>query len=193
LSAQAALITVQQLVTGAALGLLLRIAFGALELAGDAISHLMGLSFASMIDPVNGVATPVLSQLYGMLATLVFLSFNGHLLWIEAVAESFRLLPVAAQGLAPQGLWALIGFGSELFVWGVRMALPVIAALLVINVAFGVLTRAAPQLNLFSVGFPVTMVIGFILLVVSLPAVLHKVLPLNDAALAGAARLLVGG
>jgi flagellar biosynthetic protein FliR len=103
------------------------------------------------------------------------------------------LLPVAAQGLAPQGLWALIGFGSELFVWGVRMALPVIAALLVINVAFGVLTRAAPQLNLFSVGFPVTMVIGFILLVVSLPAVLHKVLPLNDAALAGAARLLVGG
>ncbi len=193
LSLEALLISVHQIVIGLALGFVLRLALGALELAGEAVAHLMGLSFASMIDPVNGVQAPVLSQFYLLLATLVFLAFNGHLMWVEALAESFRLLPVGAQGLTPQALWSLVTFGAELFAWGVRMALPVVAALLVINVAFGVLTRAAPQLNLFSVGFPATLVVGFVLLLVTLPMVLNKVLPLTEVGLGRAAQLLTGG
>lgn len=193
LSVDGVLIILHQLLIGVAIGFLLRVALAALELAGDAVAHLMGLSFASMVDPVNGVQTPVLSQFYMLLATLVFLSFNGHLLWVEAVAESFRLLPIAPQGLTPQAVWSIVGFGGELFAWAMRMALPVMAALLVINVAFGVLTRAAPQLNLFSVGFPATLVIGFMLVLVTLPMVLNKILPLSDGALGRAAAMLNGG
>jgi flagellar biosynthesis protein FliR len=186
------LVIVQQVLIGVALGFMLRVAFTVFELVGEMVSHLMGLGFASMIDPQNGVSVPVLGQFYVLLATLVFLSLNGHLLWIEVVADSFRTLPVGAAGLEANGAWAIVSFGGSMFAWAMQLALPVVAALLVINVSFGVLTRAAPQLNLFSVGFPASMLLGFVLVAVSLPAVLGKVLPISLDALAHLGAVLGG-
>jgi flagellar biosynthesis protein FliR len=192
LSAPGVAVIVQQILIGLGLGFVLRVVFAVFELVGEIVSNLMGLGFASMIDPQNGVSVPVLGQFYALLATLVFLSLGGHLLWIEALADSFRVLPIGSEGFSAAGAWAVVSFGSNLFAWAVQMALPVTAALLVINVSFGVLTRAAPQLNLFSVGFPAAMLVGFVLVAVSLPAVLEKVWPLTYDGLARIG-LLLGG
>ncbi|HWR87024.1 MAG TPA: flagellar biosynthetic protein FliR [Acidiferrobacterales bacterium] len=193
MSAEGFIITGQQIVIGIVMGFMLRMVFAALELAGEMIGSLMGLGFASLIDPQNGVQVPVVSQFYVLLATLMFLALNGHLLWIEAVAESFRLLPVGLTGIAPEGAWALVGFASQVFGWAVRMALPVVAALLVVNLAFGVLARTSPQLNVFSVGFPAALLIGLALVLMTLPSVLHKVGPLTAEGLEQVGRALAAG
>jgi flagellar biosynthetic protein FliR len=192
LTAQGVIITLQQLLIGLSLAFVLRLVFTVMELAGEAVSNLMGLGFAAMVDPLNGNQSVLLGQFYLILATLVFLSLNGHLLWIEALAESFRLLPVGEAGLTREGAWWLATFGSNLFSWAVRMALPLLAALLVVNLAFGVLTRAAPQLNVFSVGFPLVLALGFVLLMVTLPVVLNKLWPLTLEGLDRAALVLKG-
>jgi len=193
MSAPGFVITAQQILIGVAMGFVLRMVFAAIELAGEMIGSLMGLGFASLIDPQNGVQVPVVSQFYVLLATLMFLALNGHLLWIEAVAESFRLIPVGASGIAPEGAWALVGFASQVFGWAVRMALPVVASLLVVNLAFGVLARTSPQLNVFSVGFPAALLIGLALILMTLPAMLLKVGPLTSEGLELVGQVLTGG
>jgi flagellar biosynthetic protein FliR len=193
LSGAGLFITAQQVLIGLAMGFVLRMVFAALELAGEMIGSLMGLGFASLIDPQNGVPVPVVSQFYILLATLMFLALNGHLLWIEALAESFRVIPVGTAGLAPDGAWALVGFIGTVFGWAVRLALPVVAALLVVNLAFGVLARTSPQLNVFSVGFPAALLIGLALLLLTLPAVLLKVGPLTADGLQQVGQILHGG
>jgi flagellar biosynthetic protein FliR len=193
MSAPGFVITAQQLLIGVAMGFVLRMVFAAMELTGEMIGSLMGLGFASLVDPQNGVQVPVVSQFYVLLATLMFLALNGHLLWIEAVAESFRLIPVGTTGIAPEGAWALVGFASQVFGWAVRMALPIVAALLVVNLAFGVLARTSPQLNVFSVGFPAALLIGLALMLMTLPAVLLKVGPLTAEGLDQVGQILSGG
>lgn len=193
MSAEGFAITGQQILIGIAMGFVLRMVFAALELAGEMIGSLMGLGFASLIDPQNGVQVPVVSQFYVLLATLMFLALNGHLLWIEAVAESFRVIPVGLNGIAPEGAWALAGFAGQMFGWAVRMALPVVAALLVVNLAFGVLARTSPQLNVFSVGFPAALLIGLALILMTLPSVLFKVGPLTSDGLDQVGRIFAGG
>ena len=186
-------ITVQQLLIGVAMGFVLRMVFAALEVAGEMIGQLMGLGFASLVDPQNGVQVPAVSQLYILLGTLMFLALNGHLLWIEALADSFQVLPIGSAGLTVDGAAALVAFGASMFGWGVRMALPVVAALLVVNLSFGVLARTSPQLNVFSVGFPAALLIGMALILVTVPSVLLKVEPLASDGLAQVGRILGGG
>jgi flagellar biosynthetic protein FliR len=186
-------ITVQQLLIGVAMGFVLRMLFAALEVAGEMIGQLMGLGFASLVDPQNGVQVPAVSQLFILLGTLMFLALGGHLLWIEALADSFRVLPIGTVGLGVDGAAALVEFGASMFSWGVRMALPVVAALLVVNLAFGVLARTSPQLNVFSVGFPAALLIGMALILITIPSVLLKVEPLTGDGLAVVARILGGG
>ncbi|MDH4134149.1 MAG: flagellar biosynthetic protein FliR [Gammaproteobacteria bacterium] len=193
LSAEGLWIGAQQILIGVAMGFALRLVFAALDLAGESIGQLMGLGFASLMDPQNGVQVPAVSQFYILLATLMFLSLNGHLLWIETLAGSFQAIPVGAGGLSPEAVWAIVLFPAQIFGWAVRMALPVIAALLVVNVAFGVLSRASPQLNVFSVGFPVTLFVGLLLIFITLPAVLNKVAPLTHDGLALVTQILRGG
>jgi len=124
----------------------------------------MGLSFALFFDPNSGGQSAVLADFMGMVATLLFLSLNGHLVMIHLLANSFEWLPVGA-ALAGDG-WAVIPrAGATIFATGLLLSLPVLAALLVTNTALGVLTRAAPQLNLFAIGFPVTMTVGFFSLI----------------------------
>lgn len=163
-------ILAQQLIIGLLLGLTLRIAFFAVDITGSLIGLQMGLSFAIFYDPQNAAQTAVLSEFLLLVATLLFLAMNGHLLTLSVLAESFHLLPITASPtIAETGLAAVLSWAAILFSMGLLLSLPVIAALLIANLAMGVLSRVAPQLNLFAIGFPVTIVCGFTVLMISLP------------------------
>jgi flagellar biosynthetic protein FliR len=170
LSAGGALVTLQQVAIGLALGFALQLVFDSIALGGQLLANGMGLGFAFNLDPLRGVSTPALGQLYIVLGTLTFLALDGHLAFIQTVVDSFRGLPVGEQGLDPARLMALANWGSELFTGALMVALPGVTALLVINLAFGVMSRAAPSLNLFAVGLPVTLVFGLAIVLFGLPA-----------------------
>jgi len=159
----------EQSLIGVMLGLALRIAFAAVDVAGELIGLQMGLSFAVTFDPINGGSTPVIAEFLGLFTALIFLAMNGHLLTLMVLAESFTLLPISAVPFHAAALSTVVGFGATLFATGVLLALPLITALLVTNLALGVLARIAQQLNLFAIGFPVTLGLGFIVLMMSLP------------------------
>lgn len=155
----------QQIFIGIAIGFMMRLVFAAVELAGALIGMQMGLSFALFFDPDAGGQTAVLSDFLSLVATLLFLSVNGHLLLIDITVRSFEWLPVGAETVRAPGWGYIARAGAAVFASGLLLSLPVVAMLLVANIAMGVLTRAAPQLNLFAVGFPITMTAGFIGLV----------------------------
>lgn len=169
LSAAGVLILGQQLLIGVSMGFMARVTVAAAEMAGQLAGLQVGLGFAVFFDPAGSGQTPVVAQFYGLIAILTLLASNGHHVMLTALAESFRTLPIAAEPLASTGFRSVVLWGSEIFRVGLMMALPVVGALLVANVAIGILTRAAPQLNLFAVGFPVTLSLGFLMLYLSLP------------------------
>ncbi len=177
------LTTAAQVMIGLAMGFAVKLIFSAIETGGHLIAQTMGLGFAQMNDPANGVSVPVVSQFYIIVGTLMFLALNGHLVLIDVLAESFTMLPVAMQGISSDGLWVLISWSSWIFTGAVLIALPVMVALLLVNVAFGVMMRAAPQLNVFAVGFPMTLTFGFIFMLVSLPIFLPQFSNLIEHAL----------
>lgn len=167
-SPQGLLIIVQQIVIGVAMGFTIRLIFNAVEMAGELAGLQMGLGFATFYDPVNASHTPVVAQLLGMIASLAFLVLNGHLYLLSALAESFRTLPIG-DAMSAQGFHGVASWGGSIFAYALQISLPIVAALLIANIALGILTRAAPQLNLFAVGFPITLTIGFAVLVLSMP------------------------
>lgn len=167
------LIMVQQLAIGLMMGFVLQMVFGAVVYGGQVLAYSMGLGFASMVDPQNGVQVPVLAQFYLIMTTLLFLLLDGHLILIQLVVESFHTLPVAVDGISRNTLWDLVGWGSRMFAGGLLMALPVVASLLLVNLGMGVITRASPQFNIFAVGFPLTITLGFIVMWVSLPTMMY--------------------
>jgi flagellar biosynthetic protein FliR len=128
----------------------------------------MGLGFASFYDPINGVHSPVVAQWLGIIAALAFLAINGHLLMLSALAESFHTLPVGSM-ITADGFYGVVKWGGSIFAYALQISLPVLAALLTTNIALGILTRAAPQLNIFAVGFPIMLAIGFFMLALSMP------------------------
>ncbi len=170
-SAMGLVITVQQVVIGVALGFCLQLLFDAVTLGGQLLANSMGLSFAFNIDPLHGAEVPVLGQLYGMLVMLIFLALNGHLVLVEVLVDGFHTLPIGTTALGQDGLWSVVEWGGQLFVGALSIALPGITALLIVNIAFGVMSRAAPQLNLFAVGFPISLVFGLAIVLVGLPSV----------------------
>lgn len=161
-SPQGFVVVFQQLLIGVAFGFALQVVFDALALAGQLLANSMGLSFAFNIDPLRGSSTPALGQLYVILATLTFLALGGHLALLEMLVGSLYTLPVGTTGLGQEGLWSLILWGGTLFSGAIGIALPGVTALLIVNLAFGVVSRAAPSLNLFAVGFPVSLVVGLL-------------------------------
>jgi len=164
LSVQSLLIVMQQVLIGLAMGFSLQVVFQLFVLAGQFVAMKMGLGFAQMNDPSNGVSVTVVSQLYLMLATLLFLSVNGHLVVIEFIVNSFQTLPISEQGISLQTLWMIASMGSWMFGGALVIALPVLTSILVVNLAFGVMSRSAPQMNVFAVGFPITLVLGLFLI-----------------------------
>ncbi len=152
---------------GVGMGFAMRVVFSAVEVAGEYIGLQMGLGFATFYDPLSSAQTPVVTEFVNLMALLVFLSLNGPLLYVATLAQSFTALPVGG-GLG-SGSWRnLAEMGSIMFAGGLLLALPVLVSLIITNLALAVLTRAAPQLNIFAVGFPVTLAIGLVALGASL-------------------------
>jgi flagellar biosynthesis protein FliR len=193
LSAAGLLTAVQQLLIGIAIGFAVQIAFDALEMAGQLIAMTMGLGFATLVDPARGAMTPVLSQFLLVVGVLLFLSFDGHVLLIGAIADSFRWAPVGEVAFGPDQALQLAGWGARIFESGLVIALPAVVALLAVNVGMGIVSRAAPQLNLFAVGFPAAMLAGYLFLLLSLPAIGESFAALVERSLGFAAALVGGG
>lgn len=170
-SLQGAIVTIQQIVIGVAMGFALQLVFDSLALGGQLLSNTMGLGFAFNVDPMRGTGTPVLGQLYMLLVMLTFLAINGHLVLIEILAQGFTTLPVGTTGFASNMLWTIAQWGTQLFLGALMVALPGMTALLVVNLSFGVMSRAAPTLNLFAIGFPVTLIFGLVIVWAGLPSV----------------------
>lgn len=167
-SGEGMLLLIQQIAIGLALGFVMRILFSSIEMAGQFIGLQMGLSMATLYDPVNGAQTPVLAQLLTTTTALMLFAMNGHHLVIAALWQSFHDLPIVPAASSAQGFIALVGWGETIFKTGLHIALPVTAALLAANLAIGMMTRASPQLNVFAVGFPITLAAGILVLYFSI-------------------------
>jgi flagellar biosynthetic protein FliR len=167
LSLQSYVITAEQILIGVSMAFLIQVMFQIFILAGQMIAMQMGLGFASMIDPGNGISVAIVSQFYLMLTTLIFLSLNGHLVAFEVLIESFSVLPISTEWQF-RGVIKVAEVGTWLFASALFVALPAVTAILIINFAFGVMTRAAPQLNVFTLGFPFTMLMGLIIMWIGL-------------------------
>lgn len=167
-SALGLFVLLQQILVGLAMGFTMRLIFTAVEMAGDLAGMQMGLGFASFYDPVNASYSPVLAQFLGILTTLAFLSLNGHLYMLATLADSFQTFPISSALPAAAAFRTLAEWGSVIFSHALQLSMPLIAALMITNLALGVLTRSAPQLNIFAVGFPITLTVGFATLALSL-------------------------
>ena len=163
------LILTQELLTGLAMGFAMRIVFAGVEMAGEISSLTMGLGFATFFDPQSQGRSSAISQFLALIATMAFLAVNAHLVLLSALAESFISVPIAASPVNGAGFRELVNWGGRIFSAGVQLSLPIVAALLISNVALGILTRAAPQLNIFGIGFPISLGVGFLLIGMALP------------------------
>ena len=157
-------ILIQQILIGVAMGFSMRLVFVVVQAAGEYVGLQMGLSFATFFDPTSGGQTMVLARFLNVMATLIFLAVDGHLMLITVLAESFRAVPVADAPLAASGWFVLVSAGGQIFAGGLMLALPLITALLTLNLAMGILNRASPQFSIFAVGFPITLLGGIAML-----------------------------
>ena len=180
LSGEGLLIVAHQILIGACMGFMLQLLFNGFIIAGQIIAMQMGLGFASMVDPQNGVTVPVISQFYLIFVTLVFISLDGHLILIKVLSESFITLPVSTSGLPFTSFRDIVGQASWMYASGVLVALPAIGSLMMVNLAFGILSRAAPQISPFSIGFPMTILLGFGIIYVTLPAASNHLITMAD-------------
>ena len=184
------LAAVQEVMIGIAIGMVVQLTFEALTFAGQSISMSMGLGFATLIDPQHGADTPVLGQLFMIFGTLAYLTVNGHLVLIGALAMSFKSLPIGGANIDQNLLWSMGVWGARIFETGLLVALPAVVSLIIVNLALGVVTRAAPQLNIFAIGFTITMMSGFVVLIIGLDGLMSGISSLLDSALSAVTDLV---
>ena len=168
-SGEGLLILAQQVIIGSAIGFTMRIIFVAVEAAGELIGLQMGLGFATIVDPQSTSQVPLIGRFLGVIASLAFLAIDGHLIMIALITQSFSTLPIGNTGLSAISFNQIAYWGQEIFLSGLQLSLPVLAALLITNITLGVLSRAAPQLNIFAVGFPLALAVGWLVLAIALP------------------------
>lgn len=168
-----------QIVIGISLGLVCQLIFSAIINGGQIIGMQMGLGFAQMMDPQTGVSVPVIAQFYNILAILLFMSINGHLAILGVLSNSFDLIPVTGSLLTEKYL-SIAMFGVWIFAGGIMIALPAVTALLAINIVLGVVTRAAPQMNIFAIGFVITIMAGFVIMLLTLPITISQMITMFD-------------
>ncbi len=191
-SAEGLLLITQQILIGISLGFMLQLLFNAFIIAGQVIAMQMGLGFASLVDPQNGQTVPVISQFYLIFVSLIFVSINGHLVLIQVLAESFFTMPVGSGGLPIESFRDIALLGSWMYAAAILIALPAIGSLTMVNLGFGILSRAAPQISPFSIGFPMSIILGFVIMLFTLPLVGQHLIDLSDEMLQ-MTRLLVQG
>lgn len=160
-SAAGLFVLAQQIVAGLMMGFSIRLIFSAIEMAGDIAGMQMGLGFANFFDPQNAGFTPLVAQFLGILVALLFVAMDLHLYMLAALADSFQSFPISGAPLTAGAFLTVAEWGGSLFAYALQLSLPLIAALLTTNLALGILTRSAPQLNIFAVGFPITLAVGF--------------------------------
>lgn len=170
------LILIQQFIIGMAMGFIVRLIFAGIEMAGEVIGLTMGLGFATFYDPQTHGRSSAIAQFLVIIATLLFLALDMHLALLEALVISFQTIPITDTPTLGLNIKTMAVWGEEIFKIALILSLPIIAALLITNIALGILTRAAPQLNLFGIGFPITIGVGFLMLSMILP---YLLLPLE--------------
>lgn len=166
---------VQQLAIGLSIGLAARIVFAAVEMAGEIVGLQMGLNFAGFFDPATGGQASTVGRFYGNTVMLLFIVFNGHWLLIQAVAASFATLPVGADAWTALQRMPLHQLGGLVFGYGLWIALPLVVLLLFVNVVLGIISRIAPQMNVFAIGFPLTLSVGLVGIAATLPLLAEPV------------------
>jgi flagellar biosynthetic protein FliR len=162
-------VALQQIVVGLAIGFTVRVVFAAFELAGEVIGFQMGLNFASFFDPTMNAQSSAIARFFGQMASLLFVVFNGHIMVLMAVNKSFTTFPLDGNFLVTLGAMKIYNLGADLFASALWIALPLIGVMLFANLALGIISRVAPQMNIFAVGFPITLVVGLIGIAVMLP------------------------
>ena len=177
---------------GLALGFVLQIAFAAPLVASELIGTLMGIGFASAIDPQNGHSTPALGQFLQIMLTLLFLSVDGHLVLVDMLVRSYDAMPPGAAWMGAAQLRGIAFFGAYAFLAGLLLALPVGFLLLCLNLVVGMMSRAAPALNLFAVGLPASLAVGVVALAAAFPAMGDYMLVIIREGLAAAQNLVLG-
>jgi flagellar biosynthetic protein FliR len=192
LSATWCITVVQQMAMGIAIGFVLQVVFESVMVGGELVANSMGLGFAQLADPVRGAPSPVVGQFLLMLVSLLFLSLGGHLSLVELLARSFQTVPIGTAGLTAGKVQWLAALGGQMFASGVQLALPVMIGMLVINLAMGVVSRSAPALNLMAVGFPVALLGGLVLWMLSLSNLHAAMTQLLDGAWQGIGVLIAG-
>ena len=175
---------------GLALGFVLQMAFAAPMIGAEMIGAGMGMAIATAVDPVNGAHSPVLGQYFNIVLTVIFLGAGAHLAWIALLVESYRVFPPGAMWPTPERLHLIIGFGGDMFVAGLTIALPVVVLLLVVQIVTGVIGRSAPALNLFAVGLPAGVLAGIAALIVSTPLISDRMTGLVQTAIAGSTAIV---
>ncbi len=158
-----------EVLVGLALGFAVQIGFAASLLAGEVIGNAMGLGFAGMMDPATGAPSPAISQYLSLMAIFLFLATGGHLQLAAIIVESYRAMPPGQAWLGAESMQGLALFGANLFAAGLAIALPVGFALILIQLVMAMLARSAPQMNIFSVGLPATLMAGLVLLAIGAP------------------------
>src|ERR1700728_4149640 len=181
---------VQELLIGVAIGMMVQLAFEALTFAGQSISLTMGLGFATLVDPQRGAQTTVIGQMFMIIGVLAYLAVNGHLVLLGVLADSFHTLPIGGAPIGKDFLLSVVVWGAHVFESGLMIALPAVIALVIVNMALGVVTRAAPQLNLFGIGFTITLMSGFLVLIAGLDGIMSGIAALINSALQAASSLV---
>lgn len=186
------LILAQQLIIGLAIGFAMRITFAGVEMAGEITGMTMGLGFASFFDPQTRARSSAISQFLALLTLMIYLATNLHLVVLSTLAQTFELLPISSNFISAGGMLEVVKWGGRIFSAGVQLSLPIVAALLITNIALGILTRAAPQLNIFGIGFPITIGVGFIMIGIVLPYLMNPIINLMQEGIDAMGRITVG-
>jgi flagellar biosynthesis protein FliR len=179
---------VPEVIAGVAMGFAVQIGYSAALLGGEAISNAMGLGFAAMTNPMGGPPSPAVSQFLSVIAIFLFLGLDGHLLLIRALVESYTVLPPGKFWLSADAINGLVQFGGLAFSAGLAIALPVGAAMVMVQLVMAVIARSTPTLNLFAVGLPATLLGGLVLMALAVPVMADLV---GDALSAGLDQAMV--
>jgi len=176
-------VVVEQVGIGLAIGFTVRVVFAAFELAGEVVGFQMGLNFASFFDPSLNTQSSAVARFFGQMASLLFVVMNGHLLVLMAVIKSFDAFPVDQNFLNALKQMKIYELGTDLFASGLWIALPMIGMLMFVNLALGIVSRVAPQMNIYAIGFPITLAVGLIGITATLPLLDQPFLALLERAI----------
>ncbi len=170
---QALILTAGEVLTGITIGTIINFLIAGIELAGEYIGVDMGLSMAQEFDPMFNQQISVIARLQNILAMLIFVLINGHHFLIEAVVYSFRTLPVGTWSINALAIHRILQISASVFVIGIKIAAPAIVTLFLTSVAMGITARAVPQMNIFFVGFPLRIAVGFFAIIMGMPLFLY--------------------